>query len=107
MSALAAQVREWEQRGARISIAMVVGAKRSSPRPLGSKMAINGRGAIAGAVSGGCVERAVVEIAERVMRAGIPELATFGVANDEAWGIGLPCGGEIDVWIESYSPTRL
>jgi xanthine dehydrogenase accessory factor len=106
MNALAAQIGRWEQRGDWIAIAMVVGTKRSAPRPLGTKMAINEHGEIAGGVSGGCVEGAVVEIAERVIHRNEPELTTFGIADDEAWGVGLPCGGEIDVWVERYSTSR-
>jgi xanthine dehydrogenase accessory factor len=106
MNALSAQISRWEQRGDWIAIAMVVGAKRSAPRPLGTKMAINDRGEIAGGVSGGCVEGAVVEIAARVIYRNEPELTTFGIAEDEAWGVGLPCGGEIDVWVERYSTSR-
>jgi xanthine dehydrogenase accessory factor len=83
---------------------MIVGAERSAPRPLGTKMAINDRGEIAGGVSGGCVEGAVVEIAERVLDSGRPELAQFGIADSDAWGVGLPCGGEIDVWVQEYEP---
>jgi xanthine dehydrogenase accessory factor len=97
-------VTRWADRGDRIAIAMVVGAVRSAPRPLGTKMAINDRGEISGSVSGGCVEGAVVEIAERVISSGHPEFAHFGIADSEAWGVGLPCGGEIDVWIQLYAP---
>jgi xanthine dehydrogenase accessory factor len=67
-------------------------------------MAINDRGEISGSVSGGCVEGAVVEIAERVIGSGHPELAHFGIDDSEAWGVGLPCGGEIDVWVQTYEP---
>jgi xanthine dehydrogenase accessory factor len=67
-------------------------------------MAINDRGEISGSVSGGCVEGAVVEIAERVINSRHPELAHFGIADSEAWGIGLPCGGKIDVWVQAYEP---
>jgi xanthine dehydrogenase accessory factor len=98
------EVGRWAARGDRIAIAMVVGAERSAPRPLGTKMAINDRGEIAGGVSGGCVEGAVVEIAERVIDSGRPELAHFGIADAEAWGVGLPCGGEIDVWVQAHEP---
>jgi xanthine dehydrogenase accessory factor len=97
-------VTRWADRGDRIAIAMVVGAVRSAPRPLGTKMAVNDRGEISGSVSGGCVEGAVVEIAERVISSGHPELAHFGIADSEAWGVGLPCGGEIDVWVQAYEP---
>src|ERR1700740_2965007 len=88
------------------AVAMVVGSRRSAPRPLGAKMAINDRGEVAGGVSGGCVEGAVVEIAERVMRDGEGELARFAIADEQAWGVVLPCGGEIDVWVQRYAPTR-
>jgi xanthine dehydrogenase accessory factor len=98
------EVGRWAVRGDRIAIAMVVGAEGSAPRPLGTKMAINDRGEIAGGVSGGCVEGAVVEIAERVIDSDRPELAHFGIADSEAWGVGLPCGGEIDVWVQAYEP---
>src|SRR3954453_16258649 len=97
-------VTRWADRGDRIAIAMVVGAVRSAPRPLGTKMAINERGEISGSVSGGCVEGAVVEIAARVIDSGQPELAHFGIADSEAWGVGLPCGGEIDGGVEAYEP---
>jgi xanthine/CO dehydrogenase XdhC/CoxF family maturation factor len=97
-------VTRWADRGDRVAIAMVVGAVRSAPRPLGTKMAINDRGEISGSVSGGCVEGAVVEIAERVISSGHPELAQFGIADSEALGVGLPCGGEIDVWVQAYEP---
>jgi len=69
-------------------------------------MAINDRGEVVGGVSGGCVDGAVVEIAERVICGSGPQLTTFGIADEEAWGVGLPCGGQIDVWVESYSASR-
>lgn len=94
----------WADRGDRIAIAMVVGAVRSAPRPLGTKMAINDRGEISGSVSGRGVEGAVAEIAERVISSGHPELAHFGIADSEAWGVGLPRAGEIDMWVKAYKP---
>jgi xanthine dehydrogenase accessory factor len=69
-------------------------------------MAVSERGEIAGGVSGGCVEGAVVEIAEQVMGGAPPQLVHFGIADSDAWDVGLPCGGEIDVWIEEYKPSR-
>jgi xanthine dehydrogenase accessory factor len=94
----------WTARGDAVAIATVVGVKRSAPRPLGAKMAINEYGEIAGAVSGGCVEGAVVQEADEVLRGGAPRLLHFGIADEEAWEVGLPCGGEIDVWVERYEP---
>jgi xanthine dehydrogenase accessory factor len=98
------EVDVWTARGDAIALATVIGVKRSAPRPPGAKMAINETGEIAGAVSGGCVEGAVVEVAEQVLRTGEPQLLHFGIADEEAWDVGLPCGGEIDVWVERYEP---
>ena len=94
----------WTARGDRVALAMVVGVKRSAPRPPGAKMAMNDRGEVSGAVSGGCVEGAVVEVAEEVLRGGEPRLLHFGIADSDAWDVGLPCGGEIDVFVERYEP---
>ena len=98
------EVDAWTARGETIALATVIGVKRSAPRPPGAKMAINANGEIAGAVSGGCVEGAVVEVAEEVLASGVPRLLHFGIADEEAWDVGLPCGGEIDVWVERYEP---
>jgi xanthine dehydrogenase accessory factor len=99
-------ITRWSERGDRVALATVVGFKRSAPRPPGSKMAVNERGEVSGAVSGGCVEGAVVAIADHVLRGGEPQLLHFGIADDEAWEVGLPCGGEIDVWVQAFAPGR-
>jgi xanthine dehydrogenase accessory factor len=99
-----ADVDAWTARGDKVAIAMVVGVKRSAPRPPGAKMAISSSGEVSGAVSGGCVEGAVVEVAEKVINGGEPQLLHFGIADEEAWDVGLPCGGEIGVWVERYEP---
>jgi xanthine dehydrogenase accessory factor len=106
LETLAAQVAWWEQRGDWVAIAMVVGAESSAPRALGTKIAVNDRGEIAGGISGGCIEGAVVEIAERVIHRDEPELTIFGIADKEAWELGLPCGGEITVWVERHSASE-
>jgi xanthine dehydrogenase accessory factor len=98
------RVDAWVADGARVALATVVAVRRSAPRPPGAKMAINDRGEVSGAVSGGCVEGAVVEVAEQVLAGGEPRLLHFGIADSEAWDVGLPCGGEIDVWVERYRP---
>ena len=97
-------VDRWVAEGAQVALATVVGTRRSAPRPPGSKMAVNERGEVSGMVSGGCVEGAVIEVAEQVIGGGEPQLLTFGIADEEAWEVGLPCGGEIDVWVERYEP---
>ena len=95
----------WSERGDAIALATVISVKRSAPRPPGSKMAVNEHGEISGAVSGGCVEGAVVEVAEQVLNGGgDAEHITFGIADEEAWDVGLPCGGEIDVFVERFQP---
>jgi xanthine dehydrogenase accessory factor len=104
MKDVAEQVQEWLDRGDRVALATVVAMRRSAPRPPGSKMAINDRGEVYGAVSGGCVEGAVVAVADGVLAGGEPQLRSYGIADDEAWDVGLPCGGEIDVWIERFEP---
>ena len=97
-------VESWVERGDRVAIATVVAVQRSAPRPPGAKMAVNDRGEVSGAVSGGCVEGAVVEIAEQVLGGSEPQLVHFGIADSDAWDVGLPCGGEIDVFVERYEP---
>jgi xanthine dehydrogenase accessory factor len=99
-------VTRWSQRGDRVATATVVDFKRSAPRTPGSKMAVNEHGEVSGQVSGGCVEGAVVTIADDVLRGGEPQLLHFGIADEEAWDVGLPCGGEIDVWVQAYEPGR-
>jgi xanthine dehydrogenase accessory factor len=94
----------WVRDGQDVALATVVGVKRSAPRPPGAKMAVSSGGHVSGAVSGGCVEGAVVEVAEEILRGGAPRLLHFGIADSEAWDVGLPCGGEIDVWVERYEP---
>src|SRR4051794_1785463 len=91
----------WVARGDDVALATVIDVKRSAPRPPGAKMAVNDRGEISGAVSGGCVEGAVVTVAEDVLEGGQPRLLHFGIADEEAWEVGLPCGGEIDVWVQA------
>jgi xanthine dehydrogenase accessory factor len=95
-------VTDWTSRGDRVAVATVVAVHRSAPMPPGTKMAVNENGAVVGAVSGGCVEGAVIEVAEEVLKGGEPRLLHFGIADSEAWDVGLPCGGEIDVWVERW-----
>jgi xanthine/CO dehydrogenase XdhC/CoxF family maturation factor len=90
----------WRARGEGVALATVVKAWGSSPRPLGSRMAVSAGGEIAGSVSGGCVEGAVVEEARAVLESGMPRLVAYGVSDETAWSVGLSCGGQIEVFIE-------
>jgi xanthine dehydrogenase accessory factor len=88
-------------------MARVVATRRSAPRPVGSKLIVSERGELAGSVSGGCVESEVVEAAREVLAGGEPRLLTFGISDDLALSVGLPCGGEIDVWVSEPEPELL
>lgn len=92
----------WREAGEKIALATVVKVWGSAPRPTGAKMAVSASGEIAGSVSGGCVEGAVVEAALEVIAAGIPRLLRFGVSDETAWSVGLSCGGEIEVFVELW-----
>jgi xanthine dehydrogenase accessory factor len=97
----------WRDRGDRIAMARVVATRRSAPRPVGSKLIVSERGELAGSVSGGCVESEVVEAARDVLAGGEPRLLTYGISDDLALSVGLPCGGEIDVWVSEPEPELL
>ncbi len=90
----------WAAAGQRGATATVVAVKRSAPRPPGAKMAVAADGTVQGMVSGGCVEGAVVLAAEEVLEGAPPRLLHFGIADEDAWEVGLPCGGEIGVWVD-------
>jgi xanthine/CO dehydrogenase XdhC/CoxF family maturation factor len=92
----------WQSRGEQVALATVVATRRSSPRPVGSKLAVSESGELAGSVSGGCVESDIVEQAREVLETGEPRLLTYGISDDDALGVGLPCGGEIDVFLERF-----
>ncbi len=104
MRDLVPEIERWRQAGKQIAIATIVQVYGSALRPLGSKMACTSAGDIAGSVSGGCIEGAVYEEAQTVMKHGHPKLLEFGVADESAWEVGLACGGTIQVWVESLAP---
>jgi xanthine dehydrogenase accessory factor len=101
------ELERWRAAGDRIAVATVVATRRSAPRPIGSKLAVSESGELAGSVSGGCVESEVVEAAREVLAGGEPRLLTFGISDDLALSVGLPCGGEIDVWVSEPDPGLL
>jgi xanthine dehydrogenase accessory factor len=94
------QISAWRARGDRVALATVVATKRSAPRPVGAKLAVSERGELFGSVSGGCVESDVALQAAEVIASGEPRLVTYGISDEQAWEIGLPCGGKIDVFLE-------
>jgi xanthine dehydrogenase accessory factor len=94
------EVERWRESGEKVVVATVVATKRSAPRPVGTSLAVSESGKMCGSVSGGCVESDVYENAMEVLRSGEPKLLHYGITDDLAWSVGLPCGGEIDVFVE-------
>ena len=97
----------WVRKGGGVALATVVDTKKSAPQPTGTKMAVNDDGEVIGAVSGGCVEGAVVQVAEGILKGDDPQLLHYGIADADAWDVGLPCGGEISIWVERYEEPGL
>ncbi|GAB7038251.1 MULTISPECIES: XdhC family protein [Catenuloplanes] len=100
MREIAAGLAEWRAAGLRFATATVVSTWRSAPRPPGAAMAVAETGEVLGSVSGGCVEAAVYELARTVLETGSPVLETYGVADDDAFAVGLTCGGTIEVLVQ-------
>lgn len=94
------QAADWLQAGHQVALATVVQTWGSSPRPAGSHLAVRDDQAFVGSVSGGCVEKAVIEAAIEAMADGAPRMLEFGVSNEQAWEVGLACGGRIQVRVE-------
>jgi xanthine dehydrogenase accessory factor len=97
----------WVEDGNRVALATVVDTKKSAPQPPGTKMAVNDAGKLMGAVSGGCVEGQVVQVGEGILGGDGPQLLHYGIADEDAWDVGLPCGGEISIWVEEYDRSGL
>ena len=100
MKEIVEEVERWRGRGERFVVATVVATRLSAPRPIGSKFAVSESGELCGSVSGGCVESDIAEQAKQVLETGEPKLLSYGISDDDALGVGLPCGGEIDVFLE-------
>lgn len=97
---LFATLQQWRAAGKSAALATVVSTWGSSPRPEGSHLAVDEAGHFIGSVSGGCIEGAVIEAAVQVMQSGQPKLLEFGVSDEQAWQVGLACGGRVQVFVE-------
>ncbi len=95
-------LRRWRGQGRRVAIARVIDVDGSSPRPAGAAMAVSEDGEVAGSVSGGCVEGAVVATALEVLETGERRIETYGYSDDEAFSVGLTCGGTIHLFVEPF-----
>jgi xanthine/CO dehydrogenase XdhC/CoxF family maturation factor len=94
------QTAAWREEGKGVALATVVTTWGSSPRPVGSQLAADESGKFVGSVSGGCIEGAVVEQALAAIKDGETRLLDFGVTNEQAWEVGLACGGKVQVFVE-------
>ena len=92
--------KRWRAEGRGVALATVVTTWGSSPRPVGSQLVVDDKGKMEGSVSGGCVEGAVVGEALAAIKDGKPRLLDFGVTDEQAWDVGLACGGKIQIFVE-------
>lgn len=99
------KIRSWQQAGHSVLLATVIHTWKSAPCKVGSKMAFTDRGLIYGAVSGGCIEGAVIEEGQRLLKKGSARRLDYGVSDELAGTVGLACGGGISIWLEKLSPT--
>ena len=91
---------DWVEQGRRVLLVTVVKTWGSSPRPEGAMLAVRDDGHVVGSVSGGCVEGAVIEEGLAAISDGKPRLLNFGVSDEQAWEVGLACGGKIEIFVE-------
>jgi xanthine/CO dehydrogenase XdhC/CoxF family maturation factor len=94
------QIQTWIAAGKKVALATVIGTERSAPRDPGAALAVNDDGEVIGSVSGGCVESSVVVEAMEVLQTGVPRRLSYGIADDEAFAVGLTCGGTIHLFVE-------
>lgn len=97
------ELMRWWEAGEAVGVGTVVATFRSAPRPPGASMLVGPDGTAVGSVSGGCVEGAVYDLAESVVASGSPVLERYGVSDDDAFAVGLTCGGILDVFVEEVS----
>jgi xanthine/CO dehydrogenase XdhC/CoxF family maturation factor len=100
MNPVVDRVARWREEGKTAAMATVVKVERSGPLGPGTSMAVSEDGEVVGSVSGGCVEPAVYEEAMMAIETGTPKLLTYGISDEEAFGVGLTCGGVIHIFVE-------
>jgi xanthine dehydrogenase accessory factor len=101
------QIQQWRHEGKQVALARVIQTWGSSPRPVGSCMFISSEGEMLGSVSGGCVEGAVVKEAKLIFESCQAKRLHYGVSDDDAWAVGLSCGGKLDVFIQPWHDDHI
>src|SRR3954449_2781475 len=104
MREVLSELLSWWRAGESVGVGTVVATFQSAPRPPGASMLVGPDGTAVGSVSGGCVEGAVYELAQSVVESGVPVLERYGVSDDDAFAVGLTCGGILDVYVEKVNP---
>ncbi len=102
-----AEAHSFVREGHKVALATVIKTWGSSPRPVGAQLLIRDDGYIAGSVSGGCVETAVVQEAQSVFEIGVSKRLKYGVTSDNPFEVGIACGGQIEIWVEAIDDTGL
>jgi xanthine/CO dehydrogenase XdhC/CoxF family maturation factor len=100
MNPVVEKVADWREAGKKAAMATVIKVEKSGPLGAGTSMAVSEEGEVVGSVSGGCVEPAVFEEAMRAIESGEPKYLSYGISDDEAFGVGLTCGGVIHIFVE-------
>ncbi|WP_433521086.1 XdhC family protein [Nocardia pseudovaccinii] len=106
MRDLTAELREWHAAEKDYAVATVIGVTGSAPRPPGAALAVDADGIVIGSISGGCVEGAVYELCREVLRTGQPVRETFGYSDDDAFAVGLTCGGKLEVFVQRITAAE-
>src|SRR5512140_2341155 len=107
MRELLETIREWQSEGATLGRAVVVRTFGSAPRQEGATLVVTADGRLAGSVSGGCVEGAAFEEIQAARAAGVSRVIRYGISDEQAWDVGLACGGTIDVLVEPAAPAAV